>query len=85
MVPPVPVSLRPRKPVLNYFYRAVWLREPYGISSISVYYNRRMMEAFTGLPNFHRVMDDIVIYNNNIANHVTHVIAKFCSIVQTEI
>ena len=55
------------------FGRFKFLRAPYGISSISEHYNWRMDEAFTGLPGFRRVVDDIVIYDNNIAEHTHHV------------
>ena len=55
------------------FGRFKYLRAPYGISSISEHYNRRMAEAFTGLSGFRRVVDDIVIYDSNPADHVVHV------------
>ena len=54
------------------FGRFKFLRAPYGISSISEHYNRRMDETFTGLPGFRRVVDDIVIYDNDIAEHTHH-------------
>ena len=55
------------------FGRFKFLRAPYGISSISEHYNHRMDEAFIGLPGFRRVVDDIVIYDQNKAEHVSHV------------
>jgi len=44
------------------FGRFKYLHVPYGISSISEHYDRRMHEAFDGLSNFRRIVDDIVIY-----------------------
>ena len=55
------------------FGRYKYLRAPYGISSISEHYNRRMTEAFNGLSGFRRIVDDFVIYDSNIADHLTHV------------
>lgn len=55
------------------FRRFTFLHTPYGISSISEHYNRSMDEAFEGLPGFHRVVDDIVIHNNDIMHHTQHV------------
>ena len=50
-----------------------FLRAPYGISSISEHYNRRMDEAFNGLLGFRRVVDNIVIYDSDPAQHTHHV------------
>ena len=55
------------------FGRFKYLRAPYGISSISEYYDRRMAEAFAGLTGFRRIVDDIVIYDSDITQHVKHV------------
>ena len=41
------------------FGRFKFLPAPYGIASISEHYNRRMDEAFTGLPGFRRVVDEL--------------------------
>ena len=46
---------------------------PFGISSISEHYNRRLDEAFQSLHNYRRIVDDVVIYDNNETSHVTHV------------
>ena len=54
------------------FGRYKYLRVPYGISSISEHYNRRMTKAFSGLSGFRRIVDDFVIYDNNVADHVKH-------------
>jgi len=32
-----------------------------------------MAEAFTGLTRFHRIVDDIVIYDSDAATHTEHV------------
>ena len=55
------------------FWRFKFLRAPFGISSISEHYNRRLDEAFRGLHNYRRVVDDVVIYDDNETSHVTHV------------
>ena len=52
------------------FGRFKFLRAPYGISE---HYNRRMDEAFIGLPGFRRIVDDIVIYDQNRAERVSHI------------
>ena len=53
--------------------RFKYLRAPYGLSSISEHYDRRMAEAFAGLQGFRRIVDDIVIYDNNTSDHAAHV------------
>ena len=55
------------------FGRFKYLRAPYGISSISEHYNRRMDEAFAGLTGYRRVVDDIVIYDSDSTQHAEHV------------
>ena len=55
------------------FRKFKYLRAPYGISSISEHYNRRMGEALAGLSGFHRIVDYIVIYDSTIEDHVGHV------------
>ncbi len=55
------------------FGRFKYLRAPYGISSISEHYNRRMDEAFSGLSGYRRVVDDVVIFDSDEANHAAHV------------
>ena len=51
------------------FSRYIYLRAPYGISSILEHYDRRMAEAFTGLTGFRRVVDDIIIYDSDEHQH----------------
>ena len=55
------------------FGRYKYLHAPYGISSISEHYNRRMAEAFRGLSGFQRIVDDFVIYDSNAGEHEQHV------------
>ena len=55
------------------FGRFKFLRAPYGISSISEHYNRRMDEAFAGLSGFRRIVDDVVIYDSTATHHADHV------------
>ena len=55
------------------FGRFKFLRAPYGISSISEHYYRRMNEAFDGLSGYRRVVDDVVIYDSDEEQHDSHV------------
>ena len=55
------------------FGRFKYLRAPYGVSSISEYYDRWMAEAFSGLTGFRRVVDDIIIYDSDEHQHATHI------------
>ena len=55
------------------FGRFKYLRAPYGISSISEHYDRLMVEAFAGFTGFRRIVDDIVVYDSDITQHVKHV------------
>ena len=55
------------------FGRFKYLHAPYGISSISEHYNRQMAEALTDLSGYHRIVDDIIIYDSTIEDHITHV------------
>ena len=55
------------------FGRFKYLRAPYGISSISEHYNRRMDEAFAGLTGYRRIVDDVVIYDSDTSQHIDHV------------
>ena len=54
------------------FGRFKFLRAPYGISSISKHYNRRMDVAFAGLLRFRCIVDDVVIYDQDRAQHGPH-------------
>ena len=55
------------------FGRFKYLRAPYGISSISEHYNRRMDEALKGLSGFRRIVDDVVIFDSDAVQHANHV------------
>ena len=55
------------------FGRFKFLRAPFGISSISEHYNRRMDEAFAGLQGYRRVVDDVVIFDKDKTQHASHV------------
>jgi len=55
------------------FGRYKYLRAPYGTSSISEHYDRRMAEAFTGLTGFCCVVDDVIIYDSDEDQHAAHV------------
>ena len=66
------------------FGRFKYLRAPYGISSISEHYNRRMAEAFTGLSGFHLIVDDIIIYDDDATEQLTMSKPPSFSDVQTD-
>jgi len=70
---PLDEQSQPLTTFITPFGRFKYLRAPYGISSISEHYNRRMSEAFTGLSGFRRVVDDFVIYDGNLSDHIAHV------------
>ena len=53
--------------------RFKFLRAPYGISSISEHYNRRMDEAFREMQDFRKIVDDVIVFNSNRGEHVSHV------------
>ena len=55
------------------FGRFKFLRAPFGICSISEHYNRRMDEAFQGLTNYRRIVDDVIIFDEDKRTHATHV------------
>ena len=70
---PLDLQSQPLTTFITPFGRFKYLRAPYGISSISEHYNRRMIEAFEGLSGFRRVVDDFIIYDNNMEDHIVHV------------
>ena len=47
---------------LTLFGRFRYERAPFGISSISEHFNRRMSEELQGLPNITKVVDDNIVY-----------------------
>ena len=55
------------------FGRYMFLRALYGISSISDHYNRRMEEAFSGMEDFRRVVDDVIVFSESKEAHTQHV------------
>ena len=55
------------------FGRFKYLRALYGISSILEHYNRRMAKASVDLSGYRRIVDDIIIYNSTIEDHITYV------------
>jgi transposase InsO family protein len=55
------------------FGRYKYLRGPFGVSSISEHYDRRMYEALDGIEQHRRIVDDVLIYDVNKDVHVRHV------------
>ena len=55
------------------FGRFMFVRAPYGISSISEHYNRRMDAAFQGLSGYRKIVDDVTVYDSDFDQHVHHV------------
>ena len=60
------------------FGRYMYLRAPYGISSISEHYNRRMDEALQGITNIHKIVDDVIVYDQEERQHIEHVREILC-------
>ena len=55
------------------FGRYAYLRAPYGVTSISEHYNRRMDEAFEGMKGFRKIVDDVIIFSRTKEEHIQHV------------
>ena len=55
------------------FGRYAYLRAPYGVTSISEHYNRRMDEAFEGMKGFRKIVDDVIIFSRSKEEHIQHV------------
>ena len=55
------------------FGRYKFLRTPFGICSISEHYNRRMDETFSGLKNYRKVVDDVLIFDCDFDSHITRI------------
>ena len=55
------------------FGRYMYRRAPYGISSISEHYNRRMDEAFQGITSIRKIVDDVIVYDQDKQQHIDHV------------
>ena len=51
----------------------MFLRAPYGISSITEHYDQGMDMAFDGLSGFRWIVDDVVVFDRDEANHIRHV------------
>ena len=62
------------------FGRYMYLRAPYGICSISEHYDRRMDEVFAEVQNFRKIVDDVVVFDQDEKKHVEHVreILRLC-------
>ena len=55
------------------FGRYKFMRAPFGLSSISEHYDRRMYEAFQDLTGFRRIVDDVLVFDEDLTSHVNHV------------
>ena len=55
------------------FGRFMYCRAPYGISSISEHYDRRMDEALSGIQGIQKVVDDVVAFDQDEQQHLQHV------------
>ena len=55
------------------FGRFKYLRAPYGICSISKHYNRQMDEALAGMKDFRKIVNDVIIFDQDEQEHVEHV------------
>ena len=70
---PLAEDSRPLTTFITPFGRFAFLRAPYGVTSISEHYNRRMDEAFEGLTGFRKVVDDVIIFSRTRLEHLQHV------------
>ena len=70
---PLDEDSQPLTTFITPFGRFKFLRAPYGLSSISEHYNRRMDEAFEGLSGYRRIVDDVIIFDSDEAQHARHV------------
>ena len=59
---------------LSPFGRFRFTRAPFGLSSISEHYNRRISELIADLPNTFHVADDIIIADNDFEEHKKNVL-----------
>jgi transposase InsO family protein len=59
---PLDAQSQPLTTFTTPFGRYMYLRAPYGVSSISEHYNRRMDQCFQGLPGIQRLVDDVIVY-----------------------
>ena len=70
---PLAEASRPLTTFITPFGRYQYLRAPYGVSSISEHYNRRMDECFCGMDGIQRVVDDVIVYSKTKKEHVARV------------
>lgn len=59
---PLDAQSQPLTTFTTPFGRYMFRRAPYGVASISEHYNRRMDQAFQGLPGTQRLVDDVIVY-----------------------
>ena len=55
------------------FGRYMYWQAPYGISSISEHYNRRMDEAFQGICDIRKIVGNIIVYDQDKQQHIEYV------------
>ena len=70
---PLDQQSQPLTTFITPFGQFKYLRAPYGISSISEHYNCQMTEYLNRLSGFRRVVDDFVIYDSKLSDHIVHV------------
>ena len=58
---------------ITLFGRFKYLRALYGICSISEHYNRRMDKALASMKDFRKIVDDVVVFDQDEQEHVEHV------------
>ena len=61
------------------------MRSLYGILSTSEHYNRHMVEALADLSGYCTEVDDIIIYDSTIEDHITHISEFLYSCVEKKI
>ena len=70
---PLCESARPLTTFITPWGRFRYLRNPQGLISAGDEYNRRTDAAFDGITNFKKVVDDCLVYDDDLSDHVARV------------
>ena len=70
---PLEKSAQPLTTFLTPWGRYKYLRAPMGLASTGDEYCRRGDEAFSGMKNYAKVVDDIIVYDENLQEHYENV------------
>ncbi|XP_065195262.1 uncharacterized protein K02A2.6-like [Sycon ciliatum] len=70
---PLSEAARPLTTFITPWGRYQYLRNPQGLISAGDEYNRRMSTAFDNITNFKKVVDDCLVYDDDLGDHVARV------------